>query len=626
MCGIAGFISNEKENNINLKNLGMSFCETLKHRGPDDKGIWIDENKKTLLAHTRLSILDLDSRSKQPMIDHINDLIIVFNGEIYNWRILKKELQKNGYKFETESDTEVLLKGFHFWNEKVLNMIEGMFSFSIYNLKTKELFCARDRIGKKPFVYSETPYGFIFASEIPAITKNSKFLNLNLELDDSAIFSLFGKNFRQISEPNSIYKEIKKIKPGHGIKVKEGKIEKVFQWWKPKKDNLQNFKNSSKSLREFLEQAVIKRCKADVEVGAFLSGGVDSSSISYIANRELSNNLKTYALGLNKDDDDLVRARKYSKLINSDHKEYFFDPIEQWSSLKKISNINGEPLPLLPLVHSSFICQKVKEDGIKVMLSGIGADELFFGYTGMINTLRISIASKFLYPLCKYFSGKSFMDNEIGLILSQDPGSRKSGLYKRRSRLFKNSLLKNHLKDEIIDYNSLELEYWGRILPNKNYIDESSYLGLIIENAASVAISGDIPAMMHGIEVRCPFLDSNILKYAFNCHWGEKINPYFKSQNLKKILKDSVNDIIPEALLNAPKRGFGFGIDEKSLFLGPWKRHAQKILNNFPNTTVIDPSKVRNIWKLALEKEDNNWDTIMKLVSLGTFLEDNKLN
>ena len=626
MCGIAGFLSNEKENNINLKNLGVSFCEILKHRGPDDKGIWIDENKKTLLAHTRLSILDLDPRSKQPMTDYYNNLIIVFNGEIYNWRLLRSNLQKNGYKFETESDTEVLLKGFHFWNEKVLNMIEGMFSFGIYNLKTKELFCARDRIGKKPFVYSETPFGFVFASEIPAILKNSNFFNLNLGLDNDSIFSLFGKNFRQISEPNSIYKTIKKIKPGHGVIVKKGKIEKIFQWWEPKKDYPNNFDNSSKNLRNLLEQAVIERCKADVEVGAFLSGGVDSSSISYIANKELNNNLKTYALGLDKDDDDLIRARSYSKLINSDHKEYYFDPIEEWTSLKKISEINGEPLPLLPLVHSHYICQKVKEDGIKVMLSGIGADELFFGYTGMVNTLRISIASKLLYPLLKFFSDTSFMENEIGAILSQEPGSRKSKLYKIRSTFFKNILIKNHLKDEISDYNFLELKYWGDILPNKSYIDESSYLGLILENSASVAISGDVPAMMHGIEVRCPFLDNNILKYAFNCHWKKKINPYFKSQNLKKILRDSVNDIIPKTLLNAPKRGFGFGIDEKRLLLGPWKKHAQKTLNDFPDTTAIDPSKVSDIWKSALGKGDISWDIIMKLVSLGTFLEDSRLN
>ena len=218
------------------------------------------------------------------------------------------------------------------------------------------------------------------------------------------------------------------------------------------------------------------------------------------------------------------------------------------------------------------------------------------------------------------------MDNEIGVILSKSPGSRKSNLYRKRSTFFKNILVKNHLKDKIRDYNSLELDYWGSILPNKTYIDESSYLGLILENSASVAISGDIPAMMHGIEVRCPFLDNNILEYAFNCHWNKKINPYFKSQNLKKILRDSVNDIIPETLLNAPKRGFGFGINEKSLFLGPWKTHAQTILNDFPNTTSVDPSKVRNIWKLALEKKNVNWDIIMKLVSLGTFLQDSGLD
>ena len=148
MCGIAGFLSNGKEVKFSLRDLGRSFCEILHHRGPDDNGIWVDKNKN-LLAHTRLKVVDLDARSNQPMIDYENNLVIVFNGEIYNWRLLKTELQKVGYNFKTESDTEVLLKGFHFWKEKILNKIEGMFSFGIFNTKTRELFCARDRIGKK---------------------------------------------------------------------------------------------------------------------------------------------------------------------------------------------------------------------------------------------------------------------------------------------------------------------------------------------------------------------------------------------------------------------------------------------------------------------------------------------
>ena len=140
MCGIAGFVSNENEINFSLRDLGDVFCKILHHRGPDDKGIWIDENNKNLLAHTRLSIIDLDNRSKQPMIDYNNNLLIVFNGEIYNWRFLKKELQHNGYNFLTESDTEVLLKGYHFWKENILEKLEGMFSLEFSILKIKNSF------------------------------------------------------------------------------------------------------------------------------------------------------------------------------------------------------------------------------------------------------------------------------------------------------------------------------------------------------------------------------------------------------------------------------------------------------------------------------------------------------
>ena len=331
-------------------------------------------------------------------------------------------------------------------------------------------------------------------------------------------------------------------------------------------------------------------------------------------------------MGFDKDDEDLIRARTYSRIIKSDHREFYFDPIEQWKTFIKISNTNGEPLPLLPLVHSHYICSKVKEDGIKVMLSGIGADELFFGYTGMINTLRVSIASKLLYPMMSYFSEFSFFQNEIGSILTQKPGLRKSNLYGLRSDNLRKMLLKDIPSNNIVDYNRVELEYWGQVLPNDTYINESSFLGLIIENSASVAISGDIPAMMNGVEVRCPFLDSEIIKFAFNCNWNKKIQPFYKSHLLKKILRDAVKDMIPNNLLNAPKRGFGFGIQEKDILLGPWKKQTQQILSNFPDSTAIDPLKVRKIWKSALENENIRWDIVMKLVSLGTFLENVEAN
>ena len=625
MCGIAGFISNNKSNNINLKNLGKNFCENLHHRGPDDCGFWIDEHKKNLLSHTRLSILDLDQRSNQPMTDNKNGFVLVYNGEIYNWKNLKEELIINGYKFLTESDTEVLLKGYQFWGKNILNKLEGMFSFAIYNNKTKELFCARDRIGKKPFVYSETQCGFAFASEIPALIANKEYFGLSLEIDNSSIFSLFGKNFRQISEPNSIYKNIKKLKPGHAVIVNEGKIKKIFQWWKPQSNFSDTIEFSPRNLRKIIEKAIITRCNADVEVGAFLSGGVDSSTISFIAGKTLNNNLKTYALGFDNDDEDLRRAREYSKIINSDHKEFYFDPMEEWKIFKNIGKINGEPLPLLPLAHTHYICEKVKEDGLKVMLSGIGADELFFGYTGMVNTLRVGIAAKILHPILKHFSNSFIFKNEIGNILTKNPGNRKASLYKLRSNQIRSLLFKDNYGHQIKDYNSQELNYWGEILPNKDYIDESSFLGLIIENSASVAISGDLPAMMNGVEVRCPFLDSNVIEFAFSCKWDKKINPYVKSSNLKMILKEAVNDIIPENLLNAPKRGFGFGITEKNILQGPWKKKAQKILNNFPDCTFIDPIKVKKIWNSSSENNQGPWDQIIKLISVGNFLKENNI-
>lgn len=564
------------------------------HRGPDARGVKLFNEQTVGLCHNRLSILDLTEASNQPMPSVDGRYTIVFNGEIFNYLELQQQLISKGCQFRTHGDTEVLIEAYRHWGESMLTKLRGMFSFALYDHEEELLFCARDRVGKKPFVYAQTQQGFIFASEIPAVRQVA---GVDTTHDRDAIAAMLLHNLRHIPDPHTAYKGIKRLRAGHAMRVRQGEIEKIWRYWTPTPSALPT---NPTRLREVLEESIALRMRADVPVGAMLSGGVDSSAIVAMMQRYSPTPIHTYALGLDRYDEDLRRARQMARQLGTEHKEFYFDPDDQWQIFNQLISIYGEPIMLLPLVHTYTICRAIRNDGIKVVLSGTGADELFYGYTGHIRTLRISRWLDLLSPLRSFLS--PLKATRLGW-LGANPGARKAAFYSAIAKQSWQHCLSDDAIFTLSNRAEEESRYWGELCPSHQYIDESNFVGLLVENSHSVTISADLPAMAASIEIRAPFLDMDVIDFALATSPELKIPDINNVNRLKAILRDAVEDLIPLSLLNAPKRGFGSGIQEDYLLRGAWRAKSTERLDE-PNTIngLLDAKKLRKQWKGFLDK------------------------
>lgn len=587
------------------------------HRGPDAKGIWLNADGSTGLCHNRLAILDLTEAGNQPMLSADGRYVIVFNGEIYNYRQLQNELLAQGTSFRSHSDTEVLLEGWRRWGEAMLQKLRGMFAFALHDLQTGTLVCARDPMGKKPFVYAELSDGFAFASEIPAIRKVA---GVDTRYDPAAIAALLLHNLRHIPDPHTAYRGIRRLRAGHAMIVKDGRIQRMWRYWTPKPAE---GPVSADRLRGLIEDAIDLRMQADVPVGALLSGGVDSSAIVAIMQKRSTKPVHTYALGMDSRDEDLRRARIMAQALGTIHREFYFNADEQWDIFRMLLGQYGEPIMLLPLIHTYALCRAIRDDGIKVVLTGNGADELFYGYTGHIRTLkvsrwldRIACARKLLAPL---------KNTRLGWIAAK-PGERKAAWYRSLAQREWAHCLSADARAHLANVAAEELAYWGDLCPSLHYIDESNFVGLMVENSHSVTISGDLPAMAASVEFRSPFLDHEIVSFALATPANKKIPDSSNPAWLKAILREAVQDLVPDALLRAPKRGFGMGIQEADVLRGPWREKADELLLTPADAGgLFDPERVRGVWKRFLAGRAPA-HTVSKLLAIQLWLQTERDN
>jgi asparagine synthase (glutamine-hydrolysing) len=609
MCGIGGYQLNLPPD-FDVNYLLGTIQQVQHHRGPDSRGYWVDQQCINGLCHNRLAIVDLSELGKQPMETPDGRHIISFNGEIYNWRDLRSELEASGISFRSHTDTEVLLQGYRKWGESVLQKLRGMFAFAIWDASERTLFCARDRVGKKPFVYGETNKGFFFASEIPALVAVSSIAKFDLQQDDSALASMLLHNLRHIPDPATAYKGLRKLRAGHALIVMNGRIKREWRYWSPEQKQIRH----ADELRAILEGAVAVRSVSDVPVGALLSGGVDSTAIVNLMQQNSTTPIRTYAFGAEKDDEDLKRARLVSKHLGTNHKEFYFNPGQQYEVLRKIIGTYGEPIMLLPLIHAYELSEAIRDDNIKVVLNGNGADELFYGYTGHIRTAYVTRLINTITWLKPALSG---LHHPALSVLMANPGQRKSAMYQQKAEKCWPSVCQDEKYHELENLVSREMEYWGDVLPCRNFIDESNYLSLLIENTHSLTTASDLPAMMASVEMRAPFLDQEVISAAMGIHFSQKVRGPRDGSGLKHILRKAVSDLVPTSVLNAPKRGFGMGIQERDLLLGPWRRNVDEVLNDFPEMELFDCRKIRALWRDVKEREAGDWSLLAKLFSIG---------
>jgi asparagine synthase (glutamine-hydrolysing) len=554
----------------------------LKDRGPDYQGILI-KNGLTF-GHTRLSIIDLEERSNQPM--EIEDYIIVFNGEIYNYEEIKSELIKKGIEFTTQSDTEVLLRGYMLWNEKILDKFNGMFSFVIYDKTNHQLFAARDRLGVKPFYYSWDGKHIEICSMVKPLSENKK-------LDYEAIEIYLQTGY--IPSPWSIYKEVKKLSPGHYLKLDlTNKKLEFHKYWDLEKVKITNkgYIQSKDELKTLLKDAVKIRLRSDVPTACFLSGGIDSALVSSISKEIIGDNLKTFTIGFEEKEFDESRlSKKFAKIIGAKHEEKICTPKDLINLMPKFFEAYDEPFADSSAIPSLLLNKSVKSFAT-VALSGDGGDESFLGYNHF-NWLKkadfIFYVPYFLRKILSYlFPFKIFgkRAEAIRLILRyKKMNDFIAGIFTGFGPL----LLKNKSTTWINKYNS-----YKKLSDHKIQKTADLNIKLWLENDSNVKV--DRASMAFSVEVRSPFLDYRIVEFARSL----PVDFRFEKGRQKKILRDILNEYIPETVFNVPKKGF-------SIPIGKWFRNELKsdliksLGDDFFNEfSMIDKSRVKKFLKYHL--------------------------
>jgi asparagine synthase (glutamine-hydrolysing) len=588
-----------------------------RHRGPDDEGLWFSADQQTGMCHSRLSILDLSTAGHQPMVSADAQLTIVFNGEIYNHSALRQDLMAQGARFRGHSDTEVLLEAWRHWGVEMLAHLRGMFAFALHDTRTGTLFCARDRVGKKPFVYASTDDFFAFASEIPALRAVP---GIDLRLDQDALAAMLLHNLRHLPDPHTVWRGVQRLRAGHAMLVKDGRIEKTWRYWTP---HAAAGPTTPARLRALLEETVQLRMQADVPVGALLSGGVDSSAIVALMTRLGQTPVRSYALGFDADDEDLRRARHMASLLGCQHQEFYFDAAHQWSTFEQLLRIHGEPIMLLPLIHAAQLCEHIRDDGIKVVLGGHGADELFYGYTGHVRTARLSALLDLAGPLARTLIPTAWRSrNDLLAMLTEPAGTRKALFYRRREQHDWSGVLSLRARASLNNIAATELADWGRACPTGRFIDESNFCALMVENTHSLATSCDLPAMLASVEMRAPFLDQDMIAFALATPPGQKVPWRAPLHRLKWILRQAVADLIPHELLYAPKRGFGSGIAQDAVLRGPWRTHGDRLFAE-PHEAggLFDAGALKAAWQDYTRHGSAGSNVVPKLFAIQQWLQ-----
>ena len=600
MCGVAGFLLESRERNkFNFESTLKKMSNAIIHRGPDDSGEWTDKSNGVGLAHRRLSILDLSKAGHQPMISRSGRYVIAFNGEIYNHQEIRTQIEElsNNFMWRGHSDTETILEAFEIFGiEESLNKFTGMFAFSLWDNKNESLTLARDRIGEKPMYYGwqETNKGdvFLFGSELKALKCFPEFIG---EVDRGSLTLLLKHAY--IPDPYSIYKGIFCLEPGTILEVSlKNKTPKISKYWDSSKiikkstnSRYQGSPNDAVQELENLTTSSIKRQMiSDVPLGAFLSGGIDSSTIVSLMQAQSSIPIKTFTIGFNeKDFDEAKYAKAIAEYLGTDHTELYITAEDAMKVIPEMPSIYCEPFAD-PTQIPNFIVSKLASKDVKVVLSGDGGDELFGGYSryGHINNLwnkvsRFPLASRqVISKSIKLIANKSIYDDE--LIGSVNNIKRKlvSGAdvlsYKTLDELYNHVITQIQYPEEVVKngyQKSSKLDHlkpdFGKINPIESMMatDTINYL------PDDILTKVDRAAMRSSLETRVPFLDHKIIEFAWSLPLSYKIRDGVTKWPLHQILKKHM----PEKLTKREKMGFSVPLHE--WLRGPLKDWCEDLLN-----------------------------------------------
>ena len=605
MCGIAGFIDFNKE--IVASDALKNMTDIMRHRGPDDEGQYIKDN--VYLGHRRLSIIDLSMDGHQPMSNEDGTIWIVFNGEIYNYKDLNKILQSKGHIIRSGCDTETIVHLYEEYGEDCVNYLRGMFSFAIWDESKKQLFAAVDRMRIKPFYYTVNDEFFMFASELKVFAEN----NLRKwELNSEAIHHYL--SLQAVPVPQTIYQDIYTLPGGYCLRVKDANVKSRKYWditFQPGEEISEEY--YSKKLREKLHESVEMRLMSDVPLGAFLSGGVDSTTIVALMSSMVDKPIRTFSLGYNVGGeayDDTYYAGLVAKKFNTNHIQKIISGNDILNELYNYIMFLDEPSS--DAINSYFV-SKLAAEHVTVVLCGQGGDELFAGYRSFDLLLKLSERDK------KWERLPGFLRNSIGKMFSNLPEQfnnfslvQKMNMFLANYGSFVNKY--GHIRMELSEREKYELytdtfrdkmngttslaiyeSYFNNINNGIHPINQVSYMDLKVHLQDVLLRDVDVMSMAFSLETRVPLIDHELVEFAGTIPPAMKI----KNGRKKHIFLESVKDILPEEVTTRKKLGFNFPI-------AIWMRNELKPLIEF----VLSKEAVENrgIFKYeAIEKIKNEF-------------------
>lgn len=641
MCGFAGFLQPKRFSTDVGKQYINRMINNINHRGPDDSGIWLDEQQGIGLGHRRLSILDLSPAGHQPMISSSGRFVIAFNGEIYNHFEIRKKLGKQNIEWHGHSDTETLLAGFENWGiKKTLETCIGMFAFVIWDREKNSLTLARDRVGEKPLYYGWQGTGenacFFFGSELKALKGHPSFSG---EINREAVgrFTAYG----YVPAPYSIFKDIKKLEPGKILTVSSMRRQpKTTTYWSFADVALAGVQHplisegsAIEELDGILISAVKQQMVADVPVGAFLSGGIDSSTIVSLMQASSKQPVKTFSIGFNEHSyNEAAAAKTVANFLGTDHNELYVTPKEALDTIPQLPYIYCEPFADSSQIPTILISALAGQN-VTVSLSGDGGDEVFGGYNRytLTNNLwdkisKLPLGLRQLFVSLIYRVSPQTLDLIFNLIQPFLPNA----------LLLNNFGEKIHKAARILPAQNLEELYTGLTtswtpaeigfrnlnlkeemnaiissLHQLNDIEKMMLLDSIQYLPNDILVKLDRASMSQSLETRAPFLDHRVIEFAWRMPQSYKL----KNNSSKWILREILYKRVPKEIVNRPKMGFGVPID--AWLRGPLKDWAAELLNKnrLKNEGFFDAELVEKKWKQHLSGERNLqhqlWNVLM---------------
>ncbi len=598
MCGIVGFIDKTKDKE--KKKIIKDMADLIKHRGPDSDGYYTDEN--IALGFRRLAIIDINNGT-QPIYNEEKDKVILFNGEIYNYQILREDLIKKGHTFETNTDTEVLLHGYEEYGQDLLPKLRGMFAFVIYNIKTHELFGARDFYGIKPFYYYQTKDEFMFGSEIKSFLAHPNFhKQLNKDMLEQYL------TFQYSVGEETFFQNVYKLRPGHYFTYKDGKLN-IKKYYEITFDasNDKDLDNWVKDIRTLLDDSIKAHKISDVEVGSFLSSGVDSSLIA-----ALSDVNKTFTVGFeDKRYSEVDYAKDLSQKIGVQNISKIITKEEYFQKFPQIQYYMDEPLAD-PSAIALYFVANIASQNVKVALSGEGSDEIFGGYNIYHEPYSVSWYYKIPYPIRRF----------IGILVYPFRHHRGFNFLYRRSRKLESRYVGNAFMFEpseikkILNYPTSNKTYQDLTKPYynkaKNYdeVQKMQYIDFNFWLIGDILLKADKMSMANSLEVRVPYLDLPLIEECRHLPTKYKIH----GETTKYAFRKVANEVLEDKVASKKKLGFPVPIRE-------WIKE-ESTYNHIKETfhQGSDLFNTSEITKLLEEHKEGKRDNSRKIWTIYSFL------